>query len=439
MFIDHIKIRVKGGDGGNGCVSFRREKHTPLGGPNGGDGGRGGNVVLEADANVRTLIDLHYHPHYIASRGGHGQGKDRHGPSGPEVVIKVPLGTTVKQIKKVEGVVDLVSNGQRLVVAKGGRGGKGNARFKNSRRQAPRFAENGEPGEEKGLELELKLIADVGLVGLPNAGKSTILARSTDARPKIAPYPFTTLIPNLGVVSTPSFEGFVMADIPGLIEGAHTGKGLGDEFLRHIERTSILIHVLDMSEEDGWNNYLTINRELELHNPILAKKPQIVAANKMDLPGTEENYQEFVQRAGEGTMIFPVSGASGEGLRELMLYAHKMVIETPPALEQHPGEERRYVYQNQGKFQVEAKNGVYRVSGIKVERLAAMTDFDNEEALRRTGRILVKMGVIEELERLGIKDGDSVLIGNQELEYSPDLTDYQAAALEEKDWNTEQN
>jgi GTP-binding protein len=438
MFIDHVVIQVKGGDGGNGCISFRREKHIPLGGPNGGDGGKGGDVVLQADENVRTLIDLRYRPHYRAGRGGHGQGKNRHGRSAPEVVVKVPLGTTVKAPTTGESIADLVRQGERLVVAKGGRGGRGNAKFANSRRHAPNFAEKGEPGEERTLELELRLIADVGLVGLPNAGKSTILARTSDARPKIAPYPFTTLTPNLGVVRVEQLESFVMADIPGLIEGAHEGKGLGDEFLRHIERTRVLIHVLDMAEMDVWNNYLTINRELRLYNAELVKKPQIVAANKMDLPGTEENYSVFVDKVGKEVKIFPVSGATGKGLRELMLYAHKMVVEVPPPVDKDAGEVKRYEYRNEDKFEVRVQDGFYRVSGIKVERLAAMTDFENEEAARRAGRILAKMGVIEELERLGIKEGDTVLIGKQELEYTPDLSSYQAAAAE-GEWSTDEN
>jgi GTP-binding protein len=319
MFIDRVTIFVKAGDGGNGCVAFARQKHR-RGGPDGGDGGRGGNIYLEVDKRLKTLIDLRYHPHYRARDGVHGKGKRKSGKKGKDLIIRVPPGTVVKNRKSRELIADLLNPNQRILIAKSGKGGKGNASLASSRNPAPRFAEEGQPGEERKLELELKLIADVGLVGYPNSGKSTLLASLTPARPKIASYPFTTLSPNLGVIYSKDKE-FILADIPGLIEGAHRGKGLGHDFLRHIERTKILIHIVDLTgyqKNPPLFNFRAINEELEAHNPLLSERPQIVAANKMDLRKARENFPQFQREvASQGYKVYPISALIGEGTEEL--------------------------------------------------------------------------------------------------------------------------
>ncbi len=319
MFIDRVTIFAKAGNGGNGCIAFARQKHR-RGGPDGGDGGRGGSIFLEVNKRLRTLIDLRYHPHYRARNGAHGKGKRKSGKKGEDLIIKVPPGTVVKNRKSKEFVVDLIEPGQRILIAQGGRGGKGNASLASSLNPAPRFAEEGEAGEERELELELKLIADVGLVGYPNSGKSTLLASLTRARPKIAPYPFTTLSPNLGVVSYRGRE-FTLADVPGLIEGAHRGKGLGDDFLRHIERTRLLIHIVDLTGYEGnppLSNFQAINEELRAYDPLLFERPQIVVANKMDLREARENFPRFQRELrGQGYKVYPISALTGEGRGEL--------------------------------------------------------------------------------------------------------------------------
>lgn len=321
MFYDEAKIYVKAGDGGDGCIAFRREKYVPRGGPAGGDGGRGGSVILRADAQLGTLIDLRYRRHYRAERGGHGMGKNMHGRDGQDLVIRVPVGTIVRDAATGRVLADLTEDGQEVVVARGGRGGRGNARFATSTNRTPTFAEKGAPGEEKWLLLELKLLADVGLVGFPNAGKSTIIARLSAARPKIAAYPFTTLEPHLGVVRVGEGESFVLADIPGLIEGAHRGAGLGHRFLRHVERTRLLVHVVDMAGSGGHDpvqDFEIINRELAAYDPALAARPQIVAANKMDLPDAAANLERFRAAWGERYEVYPVSALTGEGLDRLV-------------------------------------------------------------------------------------------------------------------------
>ncbi len=329
QFIDRAKIFVQGGHGGNGCVAFRREKFVPKGGPSGGSGGKGGDVILEADRNVHTLLDFKYKRHYKAERGRHGEGNKRTGRSGKDLIIKVPVGTVVKDAETGEILGDLTEHGQRLIVAKGGRGGRGNAEFATPTRQAPDFAEPGEPGEERWIELELKLLADVGLVGFPNAGKSTFLSRISAAKPEIADYPFTTLRPILGVTEVDGYS-FVVADIPGLIEGAHKGKGLGHEFLRHVERTKLLLHLIDLTnpEMDPREAFEKINRELELYSPELAKKPQIVVGTKIDalhdrnLIKELKNYFEK-----KGYPFFAVSAVTGEGMEELMRFVAKKLKE----------------------------------------------------------------------------------------------------------------
>jgi GTP-binding protein len=321
-FVDEAKIFVKGGDGGRGCVSFRREKYVPRGGPNGGDGGKGGDVIVVASASHRTLLDLKFQQHHVARHGGHGEGSDCTGRNSDDVIIPVPVGTIVMEDATGETLVDLVEDGQRFVVAKGGRGGRGNAFFKTSTNRAPRYAQPGEEGEERWVRLELKLLADVGVIGFPNAGKSTLISRVSAAKPKIADYPFTTLTPNLGVVKYKDFGTFVIADIPGLIEGAHKGVGLGVKFLRHVERTTVLIHLLDISgepAESGWNNFETINRELALYSPELAKKPQIVAIGKLDLTDTQERMKKEIDFFREkGIEVFGISAVTGEGIDDLI-------------------------------------------------------------------------------------------------------------------------
>jgi GTP-binding protein len=322
MFVDEAKIYVKAGDGGRGCVSFRREKFVPLGGPDGGDGGRGGDVILQADKTLQTLLDYSYRQHHKAQRGAHGQGSDKHGRRGEDCVLRVPVGTVVRDLETGEVLADLCEDGARVVVARGGRGGRGNARFKSPTNRAPRFAEEGQPGEERWLLLELKLLADVGIMGYPNAGKSTLISRISAARPKIADYPFTTLTPNLGVVKRPNYQSFVVADIPGLIEGSHAGKGLGSRFLRHIERTALLVHLIDCTPQEGRSpagDFEALNRELELFDPALAARPQIVACNKMDIPEARANFElhrpYFEER---GLEAYPISAATGEGVEALV-------------------------------------------------------------------------------------------------------------------------
>ena len=319
MFIDRTNIFVKAGNGGNGCTAFARQKHR-RGGPDGGNGGKGGSIYLEVDKRLKTLIDLRYHPHYRAKNGAHGKGKRKSGKKGQDLIIRIPPGTVVKHRKNRELIADLVNPGQRILIAKEGRGGKGNASLASSRDPAPRFAEEGQVGEERELELELKLIADVGLIGYPNSGKSTLLASLTRARPKIASYPFTTLSPNLGVASFKERE-FILADIPGLIEGAHKGKGLGADFLRHIERTRLLIHIVDLTgyeENPPPFNFRAINEEIKAHDPLLLERPQIVAANKMDLEKARKNLPRFQKEVeSQGYKIYPISALTGEGTEEL--------------------------------------------------------------------------------------------------------------------------
>lgn len=322
QFIDEVKISAKAGHGGAGCVSFRREKFIPRGGPDGGDGGKGGDVIFEVSASLSTLLDLRHHPHQKAGRGGHGMGKDRHGANGKNLVIPVPPGTVIRDWDSGEPLADLTEPGERVTLLRGGRGGQGNARFATSTNKAPKFAQPGEPGEERDFRLELKLLADVGLFGFPSVGKSSFIARISAARPKVADYPFTTLTPNLGVVSYKDFRSFVVADIPGLIEGAHRGAGLGHRFLKHVERTRLLVHILEFShmpERDPLREYHALNRELALFDQRLSEKPQVVVVNKIDLPQVREGLEELTPVfAGLGVRLFPVSAVTGEGIPALL-------------------------------------------------------------------------------------------------------------------------
>ena len=417
MFFDEAKIHVKAGDGGDGAVAFRREKYVPRGGPSGGDGGEGGDVILQVDPQLNTLAHFQKQAHFKAGRGGHGKGKNQTGARGEDAVVCVPLGTVVRDAASGELLADLAAPGQRLVVARGGQGGRGNASFASSTHQAPRLAERGVPGAERWLGLELKLLADVGLIGMPNAGKSTLLAAVSAARPKIADYPFTTLQPNLGVVSVAEGYDFVLADLPGLIAGAHAGAGLGHQFLRHAERTRLLIHVLDGAADDPLDHFDQINQELRLFNPALAERPQIVALNKMDLPDARERWPR-VKRAIEarGLTAFAISAATREGVRELMARTGSMLSGLPrpePAADQIPV----FRPEETPAFTIERERDGWRVRGERVERLAAQTMWEYHEAVLRAQRVLEAMGVIEALRQAGVQPDDTVRIGNVELEW----------------------
>ncbi len=423
--MDTARIYVKAGNGGNGCISFRREKYVPRGGPDGGDGGNGGNIILIATLGMSTLIDLHHNPRQVAEKGGHGSGKQRAGADGSDRIIKVPVGTIVKDLNTDELLADLTEPEQRVIVASGGIGGKGNSRFKSSTFQVPRVAENGEPGQEREITLEIKLIADVGLVGYPNAGKSTLLARTSAATPKIASYPFTTLIPNLGVVRIDQEQNFVLADIPGLIEGAHKGTGLGHQFLRHIERTKMLIHVIDLSAVDGRDpikDYEQLNLELGHYNELLTELPQLIALNKVDIPEAEENIERVKAYFGK-RKVFPISAITGEGVDSLMHQAYRSLqyIEAKVRKEKEtsisfdidlPSEPR-------ARFELEKNEDDFVITGDEPLRAVVMTDMENEQALMLLFRKLKKMGVINALTRAGVKEGDTVVIGDFEFSFSP--------------------
>ncbi|MBE3092753.1 MAG: GTPase ObgE [Chloroflexi bacterium] len=417
MFVDRVKIKVRAGRGGNGVVSFRREKYIPKGGPNGGDGGKGGDIIIEANDKIGTLIDLYNHPHQSAKNGESGQGSNKKGKNGEDLFIKVPLGTLVEDMDSSTILSDLTENGQRIIVAQGGQGGKGNFRFKSSIRRSPRFAQKGEPGEEKKLYLSLKIIADVGLVGYPNAGKSTLLSRISAAKPKIADYPFTTLSPNLGVVSVDEAKSFMVADIPGLIEGAHQGTGLGDEFLKHIERTKIILHIIDGSlikKEDPLYSFRAINKELNSFSEKLTKKPQLIAINKCDLLSVKENMSYFKDAFHkEGYQIFPISALTGEGLNKL-IYSLSSLLDELKLKEKETITEvlpkKGTVYKFAPRFVINKKGDLYEVTGAEIERIVAMTNFDNEEAIDYFQKIIKKMGLEKDLIKKGIKEGDQVKI-----------------------------
>jgi GTP-binding protein len=418
MFFDEAKIHVKGGDGGDGCIAFRREKFVPFGGPSGGHGGSGGNVYLEVDRNLNTLIHFKQQVHFKAESGGRGSGKNRQGKSGEDRVIQVPPGTMAYAAESGELLADLVEEGQQVLVAKGGRGGRGNSAFATPTNQAPRLAEHGEPGEELWLRLELKLIADVGVIGAPNAGKSTLLSVVSAARPKIADYPFTTLQPNLGVVTLDGYQTFVLADVPGLIEGASEGAGLGHRFLRHVERTRLLIHLLDGAATDPLADYMAINRELAQFSERLAAKPQIVALNKIDLPDAQA-WWPLVQEAMKerGVEAYAISAVTGQGVQALMRRAHELLQELPPPESMRQEMAVFRPAEREDAFAIEREGDAWRVRGVRVERIAAMTPFVLPEAAARFQRQLRAMGVEAALEKAGIRPGDIVHIGERELEW----------------------
>ncbi len=420
MFIDEAKINVKGGDGGAGSMSFRREKHVPRGGPDGGDGGPGGNVVLETDRSLSTLIDFHYTHHFKAPRGRHGEGSRRNGATGQDIVLKVPVGTVVRDADTSALIGDLAYEGQRVVVAEGGHGGRGNIHFVTPTRRAPAFAEKGEPAHDRWITLELKLLADAALVGFPSAGKSSLIARMTAARPKIADYPFTTLVPNLGVVKAGE-RSFVIADIPGLIEGAHEGAGLGHAFLRHIERSALILHVVDLS--GGWEDRdpvadaETIDRELALHAAELARRPQIVIGNKLDIEGAEEASERLATWATrQERRYFAVSAVTGQGMDALTLAlgerVHEARMAAELAAEAHP--EAVITFEPEaGRDMAVIRTGkhAFTVTGRNVERMVIMTDMENPEAVAFLQRRLARAGVEKALADAGALDGDEVTIG----------------------------
>jgi GTP-binding protein len=414
MFIDRTRIRVTSGAGGNGCIAFRREKYVPFGGPSGGDGGGGGDIVLLATTRVNSLNHIRFHSIWRGKRGEHGLGSDMAGKRAEDVVIEVPIGTVALKADTQDVVADLSVEGMRVVVAKGGAGGKGNARFTSSTHQAPRFAEKGEPGEEVELILELKLIADVGIAGLPNAGKSTLLATISAARPKIADYPFTTLSPNLGVVDLSDYRTFTAADIPGIIEGAAQGKGLGLEFLRHIERTKVILILVDPSFEDPKKTLKTLENELSEYSEAFADRPRLIVFSKADLPEVREKYAKRGKVFKDALLI---SAATGEGIPEL-LEALWQAIERAKAGEPEPVEEESFrEYEHTPAFKVERAEDGFRVEGKKIVRAVRMTDFGNDEAVRHLDRMLKKMGVYKALKRMGAAEGSTIHIEEAELEY----------------------
>ncbi|MBS3885525.1 MAG: GTPase ObgE [Dethiobacter sp.] len=420
MFVDRAKIFIKAGDGGNGMVAFRREKYVPLGGPDGGDGGRGGDVILQADSNLRTLLDFRYQQHLRADRGEHGLGGNKNGRSAKDFVVKLPPGTQVRDFESGRLLADLTVEGQTFIVAKGGRGGRGNARFASPADKAPKYAEKGEPGAEIWVLLELKVIADVGLVGFPNAGKSTFLSSVSAARPKVADYPFTTLSPNLGVVDMAGIEPFVIADIPGLIGGAHEGVGLGHEFLRHVERTRLLIHLVDAASVDGRNplaDYRQINEELRLYDQKLANLVQVVAANKMDLPQAAEGLALLRQELG-AEHVMPISAVTGEGVRELLRRVAKLLLELPePILTEEEPPVLTPSPEDAEIITITRENEAFVLHGPKLEKLVAMTDFNNEDGVKRFQRIFRLRGHEDALRAAGVKNGDTVKIRNLEFTF----------------------
>ncbi|QNU68795.1 GTPase ObgE [Ruminiclostridium herbifermentans] len=424
MFKDSARIHVKAGNGGNGCVSFHREKYVAAGGPDGGDGGKGGDVIFEVDEGLNTLIDFKYKKNFKAQSGEDGGTSNCSGKNGADLIIKVPRGTIIKDEVTGMVLVDMIKQGQRCVIAKGGKGGRGNQHFATPTRQIPNFAKSGDIGEEYSLILEMKVIADVGLVGFPNVGKSTILSMVSAAKPKIANYHFTTLVPNLGVVKIDEGKSFVIADIPGLIEGASEGVGLGHEFLRHVERTKLLVHVVDVSEIEGRSaieDFETINKELLRYNELLASRPQIVAANKMDIPGTEEKYAAFkAELESRGYKVFGISAATNKGLKELMYYISNTLSTLPDTIliDENKDEEVVYTAKDEKPFDIHIDNGVYVVEGNWLRKVLGSTNLDNYESLQYFQRALKKKGVIAALEEMGIQEGDTVRIYDTEFDYS---------------------
>ncbi len=414
MFIDEVIIKVEAGHGGDGCLAFRREKYIPMGGPYGGNGGKGSDIKFVVDEGLHTLIDLRYMKKIKGDKGENGRGKNQNGAAAKDIVIKVPQGTVVTDNDTGLILADLKHKNDEVVVAYGGRGGRGNTAFKTQSNPAPNFAENGEPGEERTLKVELKLLADVGLVGLPSVGKSTIISKVSASKPKIAAYHFTTLTPNLGVCRTKDGRSFVMADLPGLIEGASLGEGLGDRFLRHIERTRVIAHVIDMSGFEGrdpYDDYVLINKELENFNPKILNKPQLIIANKMDMENAKENLENFKEKV--DAPIYPVSAISNEGLEDVLTHLADMLDEIPvtPLYEEEAFESHvLYKFKKEEPYTIVKENDEYVIRGEEIEKLFKMTKFTTEEGIQRFTNKLRKMGIDDKLVEMGCKEGDMVRI-----------------------------
>ncbi|MGM1050107.1 MAG: GTPase ObgE [Bacillota bacterium] len=429
MFVDKAKIFVKGGDGGDGLIAFRREKYVPEGGPGGGDGGKGGDVIFRVDEGLRTLMDFRYQRHFKAKRGEKGRNKSQHGANAENMVVRIPPGTVLLDDDTGEVIADMTRHGQQVVVARGGRGGRGNIRFATPNNPAPELAENGEEGQERYVVMELKVMADIGLVGFPSVGKSTLLSVVSAAQPKIGAYHFTTITPNLGMVDVGDGRSFVMADLPGLIEGAHEGVGLGHEFLRHVERTRVIIHVVDMSGSEGrdpFEDWQKINEEIRLYNPILAERPQIVAANKMDMPDAEENLEAFreqVKTVRPDLEIMPISSLTRKGIQELLYRAAAILDEIPeePVVEDVAAIAERKVYKFDKKddnaFTITRDNEMYVVHSERIERMLKRMQMNSHDAILKLARTLRHMGVDEELRRRGATEGTLVRIGDFEFEF----------------------
>lgn len=432
-FADEAHITVTSGNGGNGAVSYRREKYIAKGGPNGGNGGKGGSVYLIADSNLNTLVNFVSRKHYKAPHGQPGSDNHKFGKQGEDVELKVPVGTLVFDGETQEQIADLTRVGQKVLIAKGGIGGKGNANFKSSTRQTPDFAELGEPGEEKEIHLELKLIAEIAIIGYPSVGKSTLISRISNAKPKIADYPFTTLVPNLGVVKVDETD-FVVADIPGLIEGAHEGRGLGDAFLKHIERAHFLLHLLDVNEEDPWENYVKLNRELELYSEKLAKKPQLIAFSKVDATIPEirdELTNQFEEKLGKDTPLLFISSVSGEEIDSLLYKLKEEVLKLrakTPQLSEENNEEGHKIFRphekvsgNTRDYHIEKTEEGFEIYGKRLEQLAIMTDMTKKGGVYRMHDILEKVGVYRQMKKLGGEQGDKIIIGEREFEMRGDM------------------
>ena len=422
MFVDYAKIIIKSGDGGDGAISFRREKYVAAGGPDGGDGGKGGDIYFKVDKDMNTLVDFKYKKKFKAENGQNGSGSRCYGKSGEDLYISVPIGTVIKDANTLNVIADLSNMGQEELVLKGGKGGKGNSHFATSTRQAPRFAIDGEKGEEKELILELKLLADVGLIGFPNVGKSTFLSMVTAATPKIADYHFTTLEPNLGVVKTKTGNSFVIADIPGIIEGASEGTGLGIQFLRHIERTRLLLHVIDVSGSEGRNplkDFYTINEELKKYSEKLSTRKQIIVANKSDIMSDEELYKELEKEAKKQNIeIYKISAATKQGINELLERVEQVLKELPKENLIEIEENKVYTLENEGKgFEVEKQDKKYVVTGKTAERIIGRINIDDNESMYYFQKMMESTGINAELKRKGVREGDIVQIGELEFEW----------------------
>ncbi|MCF6286107.1 MAG: GTPase ObgE [Candidatus Hydrogenedentes bacterium] len=418
MFVDRVRIKVIGGRGGDGCCSFRREAFVPLGGPDGGDGGHGGDVIIVATSRFTSLTDLRFHPYWKGNRGIHGKGKTLHGRRGKPMMVQVPCGTVIHDFESGDVLCDLMEDGQTFLAGNGGRGGKGNTRFATANNKAPRFAENGEPGEEREYRLELKLIAEVGFVGLPNAGKSTLLSAISAASPKIGAYPFTTITPNLGIVPLSDFRTLAVADIPGIIDGAAEGKGLGHDFLRHIERTQVLLYLIDLGDDDPEETLRTLQNELFKHSEVFQERPYLCALNKIDITENRERCEALRD-------VFPkvhfISGATGEGIPELIEALWQEVDRLRQEAKDNPEPappEHEYTYV--APFEVVPIKSGFRIEGKRPIRAVRMTDFQNSEAVVHLQQVLDKMGIFKALKRMGAQEGQSIFIGDLELEYHPE-------------------